>query len=156
MRKFGFEPICDADSEILVLGSFPSVKSRSDGFYYGNKQNRFWKTLSTAFNEPLPDSIPQKIAILKQHKIALRDIVLSCEIKGSMDSQIKKPEIADIPKLILPTHIKSILCNGKTSYNLLSKHHPTLIPLAVYMPSTSPANTRFDEDFWLSHLRANN
>lgn len=85
----GFLPFFDENSEILILGSFPSAISRETNFYYGNKQNRFWKVLAEAFGEPAPETIGEKQALLKKHKIALWDVVAECEITGSLDSTIK-------------------------------------------------------------------
>ena len=84
-RKFGFAPIFDKDSKLLILGSFPSVKSREIDFYYGNKQNKFWKTICGYFEEEIPESVEGKKAFLKRRKIALWDMVSSCEIQGSQD-----------------------------------------------------------------------
>jgi len=153
MSKCGFEPIFDENCNILILGSFPSVKSRAERFYYGNKQNRFWKTLSSAFDEQLPISIEEKIAFVLHHNIALWDIVQSCEIEGSLDTAIKYPQIADIQSLINKAPIKQIICNGKTAYSLFIKNFKNLSHLALCLPSTSPANTRFDESLWFDALQ---
>jgi len=152
MEKYGFEPIYDTNSKILVLGSFPSVKSRAEGFYYGNKQNRFWKTIAKAVGKPVPDTIPDKISILLTHNIALWDIVESCEIEGSMDSHIKNPKFADILKIVNQTSIKTIICNGKTSFSLLVTHIPSLASITICLPSTSPANIRFNEQIWIKNF----
>ncbi len=148
MRKQGFEPLYSSNSEILILGSFPSVKSRIEEFYYGNKQNKFWKLMATLLNESMPETILAKKELLISHKIALWDVVESCEIEGSLDTNIKCPIIADIPFLISQTNITKILCNGQKSYALLCKHFPNLAPIAICMPSTSPANTKFDANTW--------
>ena len=94
-----FEPVYDKNSEILILGSFPSVKSRKVEFYYGNKQNRFWKMLCGYFREDISTDTAGKISFLYEHKIALWDAVSSCEIEGSSDSKIRNYEIADIGRL---------------------------------------------------------
>ena len=84
-----FEPVYDKDSEILILGTLPSVKSRENNFYYGHKQNRFWKVLATLLKEPVPETIEEKKVMLLAHRIALWDVIQSCDIKGSSDSSIK-------------------------------------------------------------------
>ena len=105
----GFLPFFDEDSEILILGSFPSVISRETNFYYGNKQNRFWKILSEAFGEPAPETIGEKQVLLKNHKIALWDVVAECEITGSLDSTIKNYKVADLQKVLDNAKIKKII-----------------------------------------------
>ena len=118
----GFKPVFDENSKILILGSFPSVKSRENGFYYGNPQNRFWKMLATIFNEKTAITIDEKIAFLKKHKIALYDIVSESNLKGSADITLEKSSLtlADISALLPPfTCVEKILCNGKTSFHLL-------------------------------------
>lgn len=148
MRFSGFEPYFNADSKILILGSFPSVIARREGFYYGNKQNRFWKILSEILSEELPKSNGEKKELLKRHQIALWDIVDECEIKGSMDSEIKNPKIADISRLLDAAPIKTIICNGKTAHSLLLRHFPKYAHMTVYAPSTSPANPKCDKEQW--------
>lgn len=108
----GFLPFFDENSEILILGSFPSVISRETNFYYGNKQNRFWKVLAEAFGEPAPETIGEKQALLKNHKIALWDVVAECEITGSLDSTIKNYKVADLQKVLDKAKIKKIILNG--------------------------------------------
>ena len=155
MEKFtGFEPLVDNDSEILILGSFPSVKSRANNFYYGNPQNRFWKMLATIFNENLPQSIENKKELCRKHKIALWDVVISSNLNGSSDVSLEKSdiELADINGL-LKRHpsIKTILCNGKLAYNLFNKYFKVELPV-FYMPSTSPANVSYNIDIWREKL----
>lgn len=108
----GFLPFFDENSEILILGSFPSVISRETNFYYGNKQNRFWKILSEAFGEPAPETIGEKQALLKNHKIALWDVVTECEITGSLDSTIKNYKVADLRQVLDNANVKTIILNG--------------------------------------------
>jgi len=108
----GFLPFFDENSEILILGSFPSVISRETNFYYGNKQNRFWKILGEAFGEPAPETIGEKQALLKNHKIALWDVVTECEITGSLDSTIKNYKVADLQKVLDKANVKKIILNG--------------------------------------------
>ena len=148
----GFEPVFDQNSRVLILGSFPSVKSREIGFYYGNKQNRFWKTVCGFFGEEVPESVEQKRAFLLRRKIALWDVVTSCEIVGSSDASIQSEKVADIPTLIESSRIKTILCNGAKSFSLLADKFPHLLPMTVKLPSTSPANPRFSQEQWQEAL----
>ena len=117
----GFAPVFDKNSKVLILGSFPSVKSRENGFYYGNPQNRFWKMMSQVFG---------KKAFLKKHKIALYDVVLQSDLSGSADLALEKSNrnLADISSLLPPhTKVEKILCNGKTAFKLLTKCNPSVI-----------------------------
>ena len=143
------------DSRVLILGSFPSVKSRAAGFYYGNKQNRFWKTLEKIFSSKPLETIDEKIAFLLNHNIALYDVVSSSDLKTSSDSELvtSNKTLGDILPLLPPyTKVEKILCNGKTSYEILTKTLSTNIPI-IYLPSTSPANPRFTFDAWQQELK---
>ncbi len=139
-----FEPVYNQKSKLLILGSFPSVKSREAGFYYYHPQNRFWKMLAKLFDEPLPKSIEEKKELLLRHHIAVWDVIASCEIAGSSDSSIKNVTPVDIKKVLSVAPIGKILTNGATADNLYRRH---LFPLtkieAVRLPSTSPANAAF-------------
>lgn len=152
MRCVGFGPVYDGDSRVLILGSFPSVKSREIGFYYGNRQNRFWKTVCGFFGEEIPDSIEGKRAFLLRRRIALWDVVESCEIVGSADASIKDEVVADIPSLLNGSKITAIFCNGTKSYSLLAEKFPELLHMTVKLPSTSPANPRFSAEIWTKEL----
>lgn len=152
MEEMGFLPFVCPDSHTLILGSFPSVKSREEGFYYGNRQNRFWKILAQTFSAPLPTSVEEKKALLRAHRIALWDIVLSCDIVGSMDKDIRNPVIADVPALLNAYPIRRILTNGGTAHALFVRHYPALAPLCLPLPSTSPANVRLDPQVWQDAL----
>lgn len=149
-----FEPVIDKESKVLILGSFPSVKSREINFYYGNKQNRFWKVLEEYFGEKIPESTGEKRAFLLAHHIALWDIVGSSQIIGSSDNElVKKIErVNDIEKLLqdFPT-IQAVICNGKASYNLTTKYFPNIT--AIYLPSTSPANVSFKKEAWFEMFK---
>ena len=135
------DPIYFKDSKILILGSIPSVKSREEGFYYAHPQNRFWKTLEAIFDEKIGESKEDKILFLKNHKIALFDVIKSCEIDSSSDSTIKNPIPNDILSIINKTKIKTIFTTGKKAYNLYQKYcYPDTKINAIYLPSTSPAN----------------
>lgn len=149
----GFLPFFDENSEILILGSFPSVISRKTNFYYGNKQNRFWKVLAEAFGEPAPETIGEKQALLKNHKIALWDVVAECEITGSLDSTIKNYKVADLQKVLDNAKIKKIILNGGKAKEIFLKNYKYLSDFAVFLPSTSPLNTRFDKTIWLNALK---
>ena len=151
-RAEGFEPVWDENSRLLVLGSFPSVKSRAQGFYYGNPQNRFWRTLAHFFGayEPLKPEARRKFVL--EHKIALWDVVAACSILGSSDASIADVELADLPALIKKSRITAIFCNGTKSHDLLSKYFPELLSMTRKLPSTSPANPRFSEGEWHAAL----
>ena len=151
-KKLGFEPVFDHNSKLLILGSFPSVKSREIEFYYGHKQNRFWKMLCGYFGEPIPETVALKKEFLKRKGIALWDMVISCEIEGSADSSVKNAETADLSKVLTNASIRKILLNGTLSFNLfLEKYEDISIPYQK-MPSTSPANPRYDEKIWWNAL----
>ena len=150
----GFEPVYTLNSEVLILGSFPSVKSRQYGFYYGNKQNRFWKMLEGVFNENISDDIESKKEFLIKHNIALFDIVSESDLKGSADYSLVKSShrTSDISMLLPPcTSVKKILCNGKMAYDILMKNYTLKIPV-ICMPSTSPANVSYNYSLWEKEL----
>jgi len=136
-----FDPICDEKSEVLILGSFPSVKSREQQFYYGHKQNRFWKMLAEITNSTIPETIEEKKELLLRHHIAIWDVVKCCEIVGSSDSSMKELAINDVAGLLARTQIKTVLGNGSKATQLYQKYlqDKTGIPI-IQMPSTSPAN----------------
>lgn len=142
MKEHTIPPFYNSDSKVLILGSFPSVKSREEGFYYAHPQNRFWKVLASIFNEEITD----KKAFLKKHQIALFDVCASCEIKGSSDASIKKVIPNDIKKLIEESEIKVILLNGKTATNLFEKWMKDIEIPTISLPSTSPANATYSLD----------
>ena len=137
-----FGPVYDRNSKALILGSFPSVKSREQQFYYGHPQNRFWKMLSAVCSAPLPVTIPEKRTLLLEHHIALWDVIASCDIIGSSDSSIKNVMINDICQITENAEIRMICCNGDKSYRLFTKYMAERVPeIPVYkLPSTSPAN----------------
>ena len=147
-RKTGFEPVFDKDSKVLILGSFPSVKSREIQFYYGNKQNRFWRTVCGYFGESIPETVEDKKAFLYRRKIALWDIVVSCEIQGSADATVKNAKIADLSKIIQKANLRKILLNGTLAYNLFLENYRDLDVPYEKLPSTSPGNPRFDHRVW--------
>lgn len=142
-----FAPVFDEDSEILILGSFPSVKSREINFYYGHPQNRFWKVMATLLSCPVPQTTEEKKQMLLQNHIALWDTLYSCEIKGSADSTIQNPVPNDIASLIKQSKISRIYFNGSTSGKLYEKYvFPKPDKPSKILPSTSPANARYSLD----------
>lgn len=143
----GFEPVYDGNSRILVLGSFPSVKSRENSFYYGHPQNRFWKLIARLLDEPVPSTIEEKKLLLLSRGIAIWDVVAACDIKGSSDSSIRNVIPADINRVLRAASITTIIANGDTAYKLYRKYcEPHTGREAVKCPSTSPANAIFTLD----------
>lgn len=139
-----FEPVYSESSKILILGSFPSVKSREQKFFYGHPQNRFWKVMSSVLMEPLPQTIEEKKQMLTQHDIAVWDVIYSCDIIGSSDSSIKNATPTELASLVRKTQIKHIFCNGKTAGKLYEKYQENIVGIpAVTLLSTSPANAAF-------------
>lgn len=137
------KPIYDEYSKVLILGSMPSVVSRKIGFYYAHPRNRFWSVLSKVYNEEITDNINDKINFLHKHHIALYDVLKSCDIKSSQDSSIKNVKVNDLSKILKNSQIKVVFTTGKTAYNLYNKYtFPKTKISAIYLPSTSPANTR--------------
>lgn len=133
------------DSTILILGSFPSVKSREQNFYYGHPQNRFFKVLGKIFHEDVHNTVDSKKAFLKKHKIALYDVIEECDIEGSADSTIKNVTPIDLESILKKyPHIKSIGVNGKKASSLFEKYlrqYCSCVPI-YHLPSTSPANAK--------------
>lgn len=141
MELHNIPPLYDENSEILILGSFPSVKSRESGFFYGHAQNRFWKVISTIFNSPEPQNIPEKRKLLLTNHIALWDVIGSCEILGSSDSSIKNAKANDISIVLERAKIRKIILNGKTAEKYYNKYLKGKTEIeALTLPSTSPAN----------------
>lgn len=134
-------PIYDKHSTILILGSFPSVKSREKGFFYGHKQNRFWKVVSRVFEEEEPKTIEEKKALLLRNHIAVWDVIAGCDIEGSSDSTIKNVRPNDLSTILDNAQIKAIYVNGKTAEKYYKKYiEKSINRKAVCLPSTSPAN----------------
>ena len=134
-------PVFDRNSKILILGSFPSVKSREGHFFYHHPQNRFWKTLAGVLDVPVPDTIDEKKTFLLSHRIALWDVIASCSIEGSSDSSIRDVVPNDLSVILSTADIRAIFCNGKTSWNYYRKYQEAVTGIpAVSLPSTSPAN----------------
>ena len=142
-----FEPVYDKASEILILGTLPSVKSRENNFYYGHKQNRFWKVLATLLKEPVPHTIEEKKAMLLAHRIALWDVIQSCDIKGSSDSSIKNVTPTDLKQILDHCQIRQIYANGNKAGALYKKYQQPLTERDILvLPSTSPANAAWSLD----------
>lgn len=134
-------PIYDKHSTILILGSFPSVKSREEGFFYGHKQNRFWKVVSRVFEEEEPKTIEEKKALLLRNHIAVWDVIAGCDIEGLSDSTIKNVRPNDLSTILDNAQIKAIYVNGKTAEKYYKKYiEKSMNRKAVCLPSTSPAN----------------
>ena len=134
-------PVFDKDSKILILGSFPSVKSRQQAFFYGHPKNRFWRVISEILGEPLPVDIPEKRELLLKNHIAVWDVIASCEISGSSDSSIKNVVPNDINSILQTADIRAVFVNGKTAEKFYKKYTQSgTETAAICLPSTSPAN----------------
>ena len=146
-----FGPLYSDKSRVLILGSFPSVKSRAQNFFYGHPQNRFWKVIAALYGEPVPgtgpEAIPVKRELILSHGLALWDSIASCDIVGSSDSSIRNAEPNDLSIILDNAPIEHIYCNGKKSHELYQKYIlPKLGREAVCLPSTSPANAQWTLD----------
>ena len=136
-----FPPLYDSRSEILILGSFPSVKSREQRFFYGHPQNRFWRVTTAVFGCEVPQTIEEKRAFLLEHHVALWDVIASCELTGSSDSSIRNVQPNDLTPILAAADIRQIYVNGGTAAKYYDKYQkPVLLREAVRLPSTSPAN----------------
>lgn len=141
MLQHPIPPLYDADSSVLILGSFPSVKSREQCFFYGHPQNRFWKVLAAVFEQPLPGTISEKERFLHQNHLALWDVIASCEITGSADSSIKNAIANDLSPILQGSRVERIFVNGGTAKKLYDRYLYSVTGLeATVLPSTSPAN----------------
>ena len=141
MEQHTIPPIFDESSKVLVLGSFPSVKSREQQFYYGHPQNRFWRVLAGKLGRDVPVSPAEKEALLLKNHIALWDVIASCEIDGSDDSSIRDVVPNDLRIITNTAKIKQIFTNGGTADRLYRKY--CLVQSGITstrLPSTSPAN----------------
>ena len=142
-----FPPLYDAHSEILILGSFPSVKSREQQFFYGHPQNRFWRVTAAVFGAEIPRTIGEKRAFLLQNHIALWDVIASCEITGSSDSSIRSVVPNDLTPILAAVDIWQIYVNGGTAAKYYDKYQKQVLGReAVRLPSTSPANAAWSLD----------
>lgn len=147
MPKHNIAPLYDENSRYLILGSFPSVKSRQTGFFYGHPQNRFWKIMAAIFNEEVPETIREKKAFLLRNKVALWDVIGSCDIEGSSDASIRNVIPNDISPLLKKTGIRKIFVNGKTAQKLYIRYLQEKTGIeAILLPSSSPANAVYSLD----------
>lgn len=141
-----FGPIYDSNSKILILGSFPSVKSREENFYYGHPRNRFWPIISSLLQEKLPQNIEEKRAMLLNYHIALWDVISQCDIIGSSDSSITNVIPNDISHILQNCNIRMIFTNGNKAHLLFQKYiYPSYHINDILLPSTSPANASYTE-----------
>jgi hypoxanthine-DNA glycosylase len=140
-----FEPVFDEESRVLILGTFPSIKSRLSGFYYGHPQNRFWKVIARITNtDQIPQTIDQKKCMLLKNKIALWDVLQCCDIKGSSDSSIKNATPTDLSTILKKTNISCIYANGLQTYQFYCKYYGEHSELKITkLPSTSAANAKY-------------
>ena len=139
-----FEPLFDEDLQILILGSFPSIVSREVNFYYGHKSNRFWKVMALVLDHPFVETIEEKKKMLLEHRLALWDVIESCQIKASSDSSIKDVKVNDINSIITKSKIDRIACNGDKAYKLYERYiYPNIGIKAIRLPSTSSANASY-------------
>ena len=145
MLQHPFPPLYDENSKILILGSFPSVKSREQNFFYGHPQNRFWKVVATVLKKEISTTIEEKREFLLSSNIALWDVIASCEITGSSDSSIKNVVANDLTEILETANIKKIFVNGKTAEKYYNRYIKNRIGRdAVCLPSTSPANAMWN------------
>lgn len=142
--KHEFPPVYDADCKILILGSLPSVKSREQMFYYGHPQNRFWRVIAALANQPVPQSIEEKKALLLGQHIAVSDVIAECDIIGSSDSSIKNVVPMDLEQILKGADIRKIYANGNTAKKLFEKFQKKSCQREIIgLPSTSPANAAY-------------
>ena len=141
MLTHPFPPLYDGESTILILGSFPSVKSREQNFFYGHPQNRFWKVAATVFGAPVPQTVAEKRDFLHAHHLALWDVIGACDVEGSSDSSIRNVRPNDLSAILEGAKIRRIFVNGRTAEKYYNRYIlPQTGIAAVCLPSTSPAN----------------
>ena len=139
-----FGPLFNEDSRVLILGSFPSVKSREQNFFYGHPQNRFWKVVAAVLRQPVPGTIEEKKELILSGRLALWDSIASCEITGSSDASIRNAKANDISIILENSKIERIYCNGRKSHELYRKYIEAQTGReAACLPSTSPANAQW-------------
>ena len=139
-------PVYDEGSRVLILGSFPSVKSREAAFFYGHPQNRFWRVLAAVLGENVPQTVEEKKAMLLRHGVALWDVIASCEIAGSSDASITNVVPNDLSRILSAAPVRRIFCNGGTAQRWYRRYDEARWGKAVPLPSTSPANARSSVD----------
>ena len=141
MIQHPFPPLFGPDSDTLILGSFPSVKSREAMFFYGHPQNRFWRVLAALYGESVPQTVNEKKVLILSHRLALWDSIASCEITGSSDASIRNAVPTDLSTILANSNVTRIFCNGAQSYRTYCRYQlPRTGIEAVKLPSTSPAN----------------
>ena len=146
MINHPFPPLYDENSRVLILGSFPSVKSREEMFFYGHPQNRFWRVLAAVFECDVPKTVEEKRKMLLSHGVALWDVLASCEIEGSADSTIKNAEANDLSPIFSAAKIEKVFVNGRTAEKYYNKYMKEKLGReAVCLPSTSPANAAWSQ-----------
>lgn len=139
--KHTFDPVFDAESKILILGSFPSVKSRENNFFYGHPQNRFWKVMANVLEWEVPTTIEEKREMLLKNHVAVWDVIASCSIVGSSDTSIKDVVVNDFSRILENSKMERVYVNGGKAYELYHKYAEKVTGIqAVKLPSTSPAN----------------
>lgn len=140
-----FEPVFDSESKILILGSFPSVKSRENNFFYGHPQNRFWKVMANVLEWEVPTTIEEKRKMLLKNHVAVWDVIASCSIQGSSDTSIKDVVVNDFSKILKNSKVERIYVNGGKAYELYHKYAEKVTGIkATKLPSTSPANAAWN------------
>lgn len=144
MINHPFKPIYSKDSKILILGSFPSVKSRQQNFYYAHPQNRFWKLIAKIYKANIPNNIEEKKKLILNNNLAIWDVIKSCEIEGSADSSIQNIEVSDINELINKTDITKVVFNGNKAAESYFKYNKRIENIEyITLPSISPANAQY-------------
>ena len=139
--KHTFDPVFDEESKILILGSFPSVKSRENNFFYGHPQNRFWKVMANVLEWEVPTTIEEKREMLLKNHVAVWDVIASCSIVGSSDTSIKDVVVNDFSRILENSKVERVYVNGGKAYELYHKYAEKVTGIkAVKLPSTSPAN----------------
>ena len=143
--KHTFDPVFNEESKILILGSFPSVKSRENQFFYGHPQNRFWKVMANVLNWEVPETIEEKKEMLLTNHVAVWDVIASCSIIGSSDTSIKDVVVNDFSRILENSKVEHIYVNGGKAYELYHKYAEKITGMkAVKLPSTSPANAAWN------------
>ena len=136
-----FPPVVGPGSHVLILGSFPSMRSREEGFFYGHPRNRFWPLLAALYGEDTPPDIPARRDLILRHGLALWDVIASCRIEGSSDATVRDAVPVDIRRVLEAADIRRVVCNGALSGRLYAQHLQMTVGLeAMVVPSTSPAN----------------
>ncbi|QKF85711.1 stationary phase mismatch/uracil DNA glycosylase [Campylobacter blaseri] len=151
MQTHPIKPVFNKSSKVLILGSFPSVISRKEQFYYANPQNRFWKVLANIFSSQIPKNKDEKIEFLLNYKIALYDAAISCKIEGSSDAKMSDIKPANLSEIFNTSNIVQVFANGNKAYEICQKYLKDDIVKAtkksiIKLPSTSPANAKFNLD----------